>query len=83
MSSNYKEELVKAKAIKLGIIEVHKPKANRKKPKVKGPWKVVGTLFGKEEYIWHHCETEELARKMLRKQSLGGDMRIEYREATK
>lgn len=77
--SDYREESNKAKAVRRGIDDAKTTKLSKKKPKVKGPWKVIGTLFSDKPYIWHHCATKELAEKMMRKhQSLRATMRIEY-----
>ena len=75
---SYKETSNYGKAVKRGIIEPKPPHANRKKPKVRGPWKVILSLYGKE-YTMHACETRELAEKMVRKSALSDKLRIEYK----
>jgi hypothetical protein len=76
---SYRETSNYGKAVKRGIIEPKPPHTNRKKPKVRGPWKVILSLYSKE-YVMHACETRELAEKMVRKNPLRGRMRIEFKE---
>ena len=78
---SYRETSNYGKAVKRGIIEPKPPHANRKKPKVRGPWKVIGPLFDHKGFVWHECATKELAEKMVRKSALSGRMRIEYKES--
>jgi hypothetical protein len=77
--SDYREESNKAKAVKRGIVTPRPLHGGKKKPKVKGPWKVIGNLFDCD-YIYHHCATEELAEKMLQKHGFRERFRIEYQE---
>jgi hypothetical protein len=74
--SSYREQSNAAKAVRRGIAEVKPTAGNKKKPKVKGPWKVIANFFGRE-LILHHCETEELAGKMQRKHTFA--VRVEHR----
>lgn len=78
--SDYQERNNAAKEVRRGIKEPRTPTANKKKPKVKGPWKVVYCGLAWKDWIWHHCATKELAEKMIRKHHRPEMFKIEYRE---
>lgn len=72
-----RESSNKAKAIRQGVLEARAPTANRKKKKLRTdrPYKVI---YGDKSWVWHHCETQELAEKMVRKHARPELFRIEY-----
>jgi hypothetical protein len=76
--SSYKEQSNAAKAVRRGLAEVKPGQGNKKKPRVKGRWKVIGSVLGRE-CIFHHCATEELANKMKNKHFHPEKYRVEHR----
>ena len=65
--SDYRESSNLAKAKRLGIVDAKVTGKGKKKPKVRGPWKVMWSWRDGKPSVRYHCESEEMANKMLAK----------------